>query len=392
MSAHTPQPVRKSTAAAAKGGAATCDYDGLMLGVETSCDDTAAAVVRMRAAKGRQPEGDILSSVVWRQDDAHESYGGVVPEIAARSHVERVDLVVARAMREAGVRYGQLDGVAATAGPGLVGGVMVGLTAGKAIAISHDLPLAPINHLEGHALTPRLVAEAPFPYLLLLISGGHTQLVAVEGVGRCRRLGTTIDDAAGEAFDKTAKLLGLGMPGGPSVEKAAAAGRSDRYDLPRPLLRRPGCDFSFSGLKTAVRLAAEALDAPSAQDVADIAAAFQAAAARHLAERTARAMAAFENDCASRLLVAAGGVAANRAIAGDLETLAQERGWRLVVPAPKYCTDNAAMIAWAGLERFAAGLAPSMDAALAFAPRARWPLAPPIEGAAHGGGKRGPKA
>ncbi|MEO0400345.1 MAG: tRNA (adenosine(37)-N6)-threonylcarbamoyltransferase complex transferase subunit TsaD [Pseudomonadota bacterium] len=357
------------------------------LGVESSCDDTAAAIV----TRGEDGRYRVLSNVVWTQTDAHQPYGGVVPEIAARSHVEKVDTVIEEAIAAAGVDLSDLDAVAATAGPGLVGGVMVGLTASKALALAHGLPLIPVNHLEGHALSVRLTDAAPFPYLLLLISGGHTQLIAVEGLGVYRRLGTTIDDAAGEAFDKTAKLLGLGQPGGPMVERAAVGGRADRFDLPRPLLKRPGCDFSFSGLKTAVRLALEDIEAPNGQDVADIAASFQAAAARHLADRTARAIDGFDRQDAKRLVVA-GGVAANCAIKSALSAVCDARGWALIAPPAKYCTDNGAMIALAGAERVAAGRVPSFDEALAFAPRARWPLAPPPAGAEHGGGKKGPKA
>ncbi|MEL6213030.1 MAG: tRNA (adenosine(37)-N6)-threonylcarbamoyltransferase complex transferase subunit TsaD [Pseudomonadota bacterium] len=373
-------------------------FPAVVLGVETSCDDTAAAVVR------REPDGAcvILANEVWEQHDAHEPYGGVVPEIAARVHVERVDVVIKKAMETArknhGVWYDGLDAVAATAGPGLIGGVMVGLTAAKAVAITHDKPLVPVNHLEGHALSVRLTEKAQFPYLLLLISGGHTQLIRVDGIGRYERLGTTIDDAAGEAFDKTAKLLGLGQPGGPRIESAAVGGRASRYDFPRPLLKRPGCDFSLSGLKTAVRLAADALEEPTGQDIADIAAAFQAALSDHLAARTERAMSAFssvvnrDGEGGGRRLVVAGGVAANCTVKSALSALCQKHGWAMIVPPAKYCTDNGAMIAWAGAERFAAGLAPPRAAALAMAPRARWPLAAPPEGGEFGGGRKGPKA
>lgn len=360
--------------------------DLLVLGIETSCDDTAAAVVR------RTPDGDcrILANEVWTQYDDHAAYGGVVPEIAARSHVERLDRVIAKALDAARVSMADLDAVAATAGPGLVGGVMVGLMTGKAISLSQDIPLIPVNHLEGHALSARMTEDAPFPYLLLLISGGHSQLILAEGLGRYRRLGTTIDDAAGEAFDKTAKLLGLGQPGGPLIEAAASAGRYDRYDFPKPLAQRPGCDFSFSGLKTAVREAAESLESPTGQDVADIAASFQFAAARHLAQRTERAMETIGGQ--GGRLVVAGGVAANCAIKEKLGSLCECKGWRLIFPPAKYCTDNGAMIAWAGAERFAAGLLPERAEALSMAPRARWPLAPPPEGAEIGGGRKGPKA
>jgi N6-L-threonylcarbamoyladenine synthase len=361
----------------------------LALGIETSCDDTAASVIR------RRDDGscEILSNVIATDLSGHRPYGGIVPEIAARSHVELIDRVIGEAVDQSGHTYSDLHVVAATAGPGLIGAVMVGLTTAKAIALAHSIALVPVNHLEGHALSARMTETAPFPFLLLLISGGHTQLLRVDDVGRYRRLGTTIDDAAGEAFDKTAKLLGLGQPGGPMIERAATAGRKDRFRLPEPLRRREGCDFSLAGLKTAVRLAAEALPAPSRQDIADIAASFQAALARHLAARTARAMDLLEADFGEdRLLVVAGGVAANGAVKSALAAETTARGWRLIVPPPKYCTDNGAMIAWAGAERLAAGLAPSPGDALSFAPRARWPLAVPPAGRALGGGRKGPKA
>jgi len=362
--------------------------DLTVLGIETSCDDTAVAIVRRTADGGRQ----ILSSEVWTQHEDHDAFGGVVPEIAARSHVERLDHTINKALQNAGMAMAEIDAVAATAGPGLVGGVIVGLTTAKAISITHDIVLVPINHLEGHALSARMTEDAAFPYLLLLISGGHTQLIEVKGVGQYRRLGTTIDDAAGEAFDKTAKLLGLGQPGGPRVESAATGGRDDRYDFPNPLARRPGCDFSFSGLKTAVRVAAENLNAPTGQDIADLAASFQFAAARHLSHRTERAMDLMDPTEATPRLVVAGGVAANCAVKSTLSSLCKRKGWRLISPPVKYCTDNGAMIAWTGAERISVQLTPGMAESLAFAPRARWPLAPPIEGAKFGGGRKGPKA
>ena len=364
------------------------DRDVIVLGIETSCDDTGAAIVR-RHADGACT---VLSNEVWDQYEQHQAFGGVVPEIAARSHVERVDIMIDKAMNAAGLDYDSIDAVAATAGPGLIGGVMVGLTAGKAISMAHDKPLIPINHLEGHALSVRITEAVPFPYLLLLISGGHTQLIRVDGLGVYERLGTTIDDAAGEAFDKTAKLLGLGQPGGPRVEQAAQNGDPSAYDFPRPLLKKPGCDFSLSGLKTAVRLAAEAVVEPDAQAVANLAASFQAALADHLSRRTARAMAALEGFSDAPSLVVAGGVAANKAVRERLETLCRSQGWQMIVPPVKYCTDNGAMIAWAGAERLAAGLAPPLDETLALAPRARWPLAEPPKGREIGGGKKGPKA
>jgi len=330
--------------------------------------------------------------VVWSQHDAHQPYGGGVPGIAARAHVERVDHAVMKAMREAAIDFTMLDGIAATAGPGLVGGVMVGLTAGKAISMTHGIPLVPINHLEGHALSARMTEPADYPYLLLLISGGHTQLIHVEALGQYRRLGSTIDDAAGEAFDKTAKLLGLGQPGGPRIESAATGGRSDRYDFPKPLAKRPGCDFSFSGMKTAVREAAEALRGPTGQDIADIAASFQYAVARHLAAQTEKAMDMASINSEKARLVIAGGVAANCTIKSMLSSLCELKGWVLLAPPPKYCTDNGAMVAWAGAEHLNEGYNVSDEEALGFAPRARWPLAPPIEGAEIGGGRKGPKA
>lgn len=362
--------------------------DLLVLGVESSCDDTAAAVVYAAGNGARR----VLSNVTLAQYDRHAAYGGVVPEIAARAHVERIDGIIAQAIEISGHTYSDLDAIAATAGPGLIGGVMVGLTAAKAIALAHARQLVPVNHLEAHALSVRLTENVEFPYLLLLISGGHTQLVEVSAVGRYRRLGTTIDDAAGEAFDKSAKLLGLGQPGGPMIEAAALGGRADRYGFPKPLAKREGCDFSLSGLKTALRVEVENIDRPTPQDIADLAASFQAAIASHLASRTARAIDLVEDRIGAGTLVVAGGVAANAAIKTSLGALTAARGWRLVAPPPKYCTDNGAMIAWAGIERLRAGLTPDFADALAFAPRARWPLAPPPPGGELGGGMKGPKA
>ena len=340
-----------------------------VLGIETSCDETAAAIVRGRPGS----PGTILSNVVLSQIGDHAPYGGVVPEIAARAHVTVLDALVLRALDEAGVGFGALDGIAATAGPGLIGGVMVGLLTGKGLALAHGLPLVAVNHLEGHALTVRLTDGLAFPYLLLLVSGGHCQLLAVAGVGQYRRLGTTIDDAVGEAFDKTAKLLGLSYPGGPAVEAAARYGDPARFAFPRPLSGRATCDFSFSGLKTAVRTAVEALGKPTPQDIADICASFQAAVADQLAERTARAMATVSAlQPAPRHCVVAGGVAANHALRARLGAVAAEQGFTLVAPPLRLCTDNAAMIAWAGLERLALGLTDGLDAPA----RARWPLDP----------------
>lgn len=341
-----------------------------ILGIETSCDETAAAVVR-RAADGT---GQILSNAVFSQIKEHAPYGGVVPEIAARAHVEHLDGLIGRAMNDAEIGWDDLDGIAATAGPGLIGGVIVGLMTAKGIALARGLPLIAVNHLEGHALTARLTNGAPFPYLLLLVSGGHSQLLIVEGVGRYRRLGTTIDDAVGEAFDKVAKLLGLGFPGGPAVEKIAREGNPARFSLPRPLIGRAGCDFSFSGLKTAVRQLAEAQTTLDHQTRADIAAAFQAAAGDVLSDRTTNAMHMAEAfiGTGARRLVVAGGVASNLALRARLETAASACGYELIVPPPKLCTDNGAMIAWAGAERMAMGLIDGLGAS----PLARWPLDP----------------
>lgn len=337
----------------------------LVLGIETSCDETAAAVVDDRRA--------ILADVVRDQLDAHRDYGGVVPEIAARAHLEVVDRVVARAMNDAGIGFDALDGVAATGGPGLIGGVIVGAMTGKAIAAAHDLPFIAVNHLEAHVLTPRLTGDVGFPYLALLVSGGHCQFVAVEGVGRHRLLGTTVDDAAGEAFDKVGKMLGLGYPGGPAVERAAEGGDAERFALPRPLRGRAGCDFSFSGLKTAVRHAVERLPpgALAEKDVADLCAAFQQSVADVMADRTANAIALFRDRCPDgATLAAAGGVAANRTLRTRIESVAEEHGLAFVAPPARLCTDNAAMVAWTGVERLALGLSDGLD----FAPRPRWPL------------------
>ena len=335
----------------------------IVLGLETSCDETAAAVVR--------DDRRILANIVLSQFDEHRPYQGVVPEIAARAHIEHLDRLIAAAMAEAGLTFSDLDAIAATAGPGLIGGVMVGLSTAKALALVTGKPLIAVNHLEGHALSVRLTAEIDFPYLLLLVSGGHCQLLIVAGVGAYRRLGTTIDDAVGEAFDKTAKLLDLGYPGGPAVERAAKAGNGARFALPRPMLGRAGADFSFSGLKTAVRQTLAGLPQASAQDRADLAAAFQAAVADVLADRTVHAMALFrERYGAPGSLVVAGGVAANLALRDRLEATASAGGFHLVAPPPSLCTDNGAMIAWAGLERLRLGLSDGLDVA----PRARWPL------------------
>ena len=339
----------------------------IVLGIETSCDETAAALV----TDGRER----LSDLVLSQVDIHRPYGGIVPEVAARAHLDHLDGLIARALAEAGKGFADLDAVAATGGPGLIGGVIVGVMTAKAIALARNLPFLAINHLEGHALSARLSDDVAFPYLLLLVSGGHCQLLIVEGVGRYVRLGTTIDDAVGEAFDKTAKLLDLGYPGGPAIERLAASGDPARFALPRPMKGRPGCDFSFAGLKTAIRQLVERLGAArTPRDTADIAAAFQAAAGDTLADRTANAIALFKQRYAgaAKALVVAGGVAANRALRERLAVLAASNGLTLVAPPPRLCTDNAAMIAWAGIERLRLGQTDSFD----FAPRPRWPLDP----------------
>ena len=341
-----------------------------VLGIETSCDETAAAVVTDARA--------VLSNVVHQQLADHQPFAGVVPEVAARAHLDQVDAVVARAMEQSGVGWDDLDAVAATAGPGLIGGVLVGVMTAKALAAARGLPFVAVNHLEAHALTARLTDDVAFPYLLLLVSGGHCQLLVVEDVGKYRRLGTTIDDAVGEAFDKTAKMLGLGYPGGPAVERTALSGDPTRFDLPRPLKGRAGCDFSFSGLKTRVRMAIEALPPGDLiqQDIADLCASFQAAVADVLAERTGRAIETYQAEHLpagqTGSLVVAGGVAANQAIRARLTNLAEDHGLAFAAPAPALCTDNGAMVAWAGVERFRLGLQDGLD----FRPRPRWPLDP----------------
>ncbi|MCI4662305.1 MAG: tRNA (adenosine(37)-N6)-threonylcarbamoyltransferase complex transferase subunit TsaD [Neomegalonema sp.] len=365
-----------------------------LLGIESSCDETAAAVVRAQIAGGSPSAPQILGNTVWSQEGLHEIYGGVVPEIAARAHVERLDDVIRLALQEAGTAWEAIDAVAVTAGPGLIGGVLSGVITAKMIAAARGLPLLGINHLEGHALTPRLTDGLAYPYLLLLASGGHCQLIAVEALGCYRRLGGTIDDSPGEAFDKIAKYLGLGFPGGPLVERWAGSGDAARFALPRPLMDRPGADMSFSGLKTALRLAADAQAemrgaALSDGDVADLCASFQAAVCDVLAEKTRRAVRIFVEEYGTGFgLAVAGGVAANTALRAALQAVAAEAGLRFVAPPLKLCTDNAAMIAWAGLERFARSERHALDEVQA---RPRWPL---DESAAPmlGSGKRGAKA
>lgn len=357
-----------------------------ILGIETSCDETAAAIVE-RDDSGK---GHILSNVVLSQIAEHEPYGGVVPEIAARAHVEALDRLVERALKDANVKLDDVDAIAATAGPGLIGGLIVGLMTAKAMAMAANKPFYAVNHLEGHALTARLTDNLPFPYLLLLVSGGHTQMVLVRGLGDYERLGTTIDDALGEAFDKTAKLLGLPYPGGPTVERMALQGDPKRFPLPRPLKGEARLDFSFSGLKTAVRQTATELAPLSDQDVPDICASFQDAVADTLSDRVKRSLERFKDefpDCATPSLIVAGGVAANKTLRASLEALCAKHGFSFIAPPLNLCTDNAAMIAWAGAERAATKGPDSLN----LAPRSRWPLdekSAPMFGT----GRRGAKA
>ena len=335
-----------------------------VLGIETSCDETAAAIL---GADGR-----ILAESVLSQQE-HVAFGGVVPEIAARAHLAHLPGIVAGVLEKAGLRCTDLAAIAASSGPGLIGGLVVGSSFAKGMALAQNRPFLAVTHLEAHALTARLPGlvpgGAPFPYLLLLLSGGHCQCVAVEGVGRYRRLGGTIDDAVGEAFDKTAKLLGLGWPGGPALEKLAVQGDQRRFPLPRPLLGRAGCDFSFSGLKTAVAqlIAAQPAGALPVQFCADIAASFQAAVADVLADR---ARAALRMLPGASVLVVAGGVAANTTLRGVLQAQATGAGIGFVAPPIRLCTDNAVMVAWAAQERLALGWTDGLD----HAPRPRWPL------------------
>lgn len=359
-----------------------------LLGLESSCDDTAAAIVRH--TPGAPPE--ILSSVVAGQTELHQAFGGVVPEIAARAHTEKLDLCVEDALEGAGMTLSDLDGIAVTAGPGLIGGVLSGVMMAKGLAAGADLPLIGVNHLAGHALTPRLTDVVAYPYLMLLVSGGHCQFLLVEGEEAFTRLGGTIDDAPGEAFDKTAKLLGLAQPGGPAVEAEAKAGDPTRFRLPRPLLDRPGFDMSFSGLKTALLRERDKLVARDGglhrQDRADLCAGFQAAVSDVLAEKSSRALEAYlALKPAVPTFAVAGGVSANMTIRAELETVSARFDTQFLAPPLRLCTDNAAMIAWAGIERFRAGHRDDMS----LAARPRWPLdqtAPAMLGS----GKKGAKA
>lgn len=332
----------------------------IVLGIETSCDETAAAIVR--------DDRTILSNVLVSQIPGHQPYGGVVPEKAARAHLDYLQPIIKQALRDAKVTLDDLDGIAVTAGPGLIGGVLVGVMTAKAIAAAKNLPFIAVNHLEGHALTGRLTHDLPFPFLLLLISGGHCQFLEVTGVGQYRLLGSTIDDAVGEAFDKVARIFGLSYPGGPALEKLAQTGNCKRFSLPRPLKGRPGCDFSFSGLKTAVRLVAEKNTPLSSQDKADLAASFQEAVADCLEERAQKAFQMLQEPV--RHFVVAGGVAANATLRLRLSTLCGTHGFIFVAPPLELCTDNAAMIAWVGIEKLRLGQQDELD----FIPLPRWPL------------------
>lgn len=362
--------------------------DKTVLGIESSCDETSAAVVR--STGGDRPE--ILSNIILSQIDEHRVFGGVVPEVAARAHTEKLDSVIALALKDARTSISQVDALAVTAGPGLIGGLIAGLMTAKAIAVSAGKPLYAINHLEGHALSARLIKPVAFPFLLLLVSGGHTQILLVRGVGDYERWGSTMDDALGEAFDKTAKLLGLGYPGGPEVEKAAETGRAGQFDLPQPLRGDPGSNFSFSGLKTAVRQNAQQSAPLSDQAVSDLCRSFQDTVCATLTDRVSNAISRFKRQYPEEqaaVLVVAGGVAANKSIRIALEDLAERKGLVLIAPPLDLCSDNAAMIAWAALERMNAGIAPGD--ALSASPKPRWPLdenAAPLVGS----GKRGAKA
>ncbi|MEM1377367.1 MAG: tRNA (adenosine(37)-N6)-threonylcarbamoyltransferase complex transferase subunit TsaD [Pseudomonadota bacterium] len=354
-----------------------------VLGIETSCDETAASVIRLR-----ENEPEILSNFVYSQMDEHAEFGGVVPELAARAHVTKLDMIVHAALREARTEAAQITAVAATTGPGLIGALIVGAVTGRAIAQAWEKPFIPINHLEGHALTARLTDGVDFPYLLLLVSGGHTQILLVKGVGEYERWATTIDDALGEAFDKTAKLLGLPYPGGPAVEEMAALGNADRFLFPRPLKGDRRLDFSFSGLKSAVRKEALKLEPLSQNDSTDLCASFQSAVTDVLRDRISRALSRFvEMDIEeSPTLVVAGGVAANKALRAMIQETCDQHDARFIAPPLNLCTDNAAMIAWAAIERLRDGSANTND----IKPRPRWPL-DQVSEAMIGSGRKGAK-
>ncbi|MBQ8251324.1 MAG: tRNA (adenosine(37)-N6)-threonylcarbamoyltransferase complex transferase subunit TsaD [Alphaproteobacteria bacterium] len=335
----------------------------IILGIESSCDETACALVNEKK--------EILASIVWSQYDEHRRFGGVVPEIAARAHLEKCDLLINELMKKANKKFEDLSAVAVAGGPGLIGGVLVGVMTAKTIALAHNLPFIAVNHLEGHSLTARLSHPVEFPYLLLLTSGGHCQVLIVEDVGKYKKLGGTIDDSAGEAFDKVAKMLGVGYPGGPNVEKAAKDGDEKRFKFPVPMKGREGCDFSFSGLKTAVRVAIEKLDTITEQDKKDICASFQKAVVAQMQDRLTNAIRVFkENYPNAKDMVVAGGVAANMSVRNMLQTLADKNDLKFSAPPIGLCTDNGVMIAWAGMERFLKGKFDSFD----FKARPRWPL------------------
>lgn len=360
----------------------------LVLGIESSCDETAAAIVE---SDGNQTR--VLSNVIASQIKEHTPYGGVVPEIAARAHVEKIDIVISQAIEAANKDWTDLDGIAVTSGPGLIGGVIVGLMSAKAISIAHNLPFIGVNHLEGHALSPRLSENVAFPYLLLLVSGGHCQILRVDGVGQYRRLGTTIDDALGECFDKVAKILGLGYPGGPLVEVRAKLGNVKRFAFPRPLYGREGCDFSFAGLKTAVLRTVEQICNDGAKlsetDINDICASFETTIVKIIKDRLKNAFAISGYEGEKRLVIA-GGVAANQFIRQNLSDFCAQHNWLFYAPKMEYCGDNGAMIALAGLEKLRLGQVSNLD----LAPRPRWPLdseAAPIS-LKNGWGKKGAKA
>ena len=340
-----------------------------ILGIETSCDETAAAVV----ARNDKGEPEILSNIILSQIDEHAQFGGVVPEIAARAHLSALDKIIATALDEAGCGFNEIDGIGVTAGPGLIGGLMVGLMSAKAVSAAKDIPYLGINHLEGHALTARLTDNIPYPYLLLLVSGGHSQIICVRGLGVYERWATTIDDAVGEAFDKTAKLLGLPFPGGPNVEKTAATGNQNAFAFPKPLQGQKTLNMSFSGLKTAIRVEAERHVPLTQGMIADLCASMQKTVADILVDRCDKAIERFKEelpDDVPNTLVVAGGVASNTLVRTKMSDLCETKEWRLVAPPLELCTDNAAMIGWAALERFERGESSAYD----FSPRSRWPL------------------
>ncbi len=355
----------------------------IVLGIESSCDETAAAIVNDKK--------EILGQCLLTQLDEHKPFGGVVPEIAARSHLEHIDEIIEHTFKNAGLKPQDVDAIAAASGPGLIGGVVVGVMAAKAMCLALNKPFVAVNHLEGHALAARLTGNVCYPYLLLLVSGGHCQILIVKGVGNFERLGTTIDDAAGEAFDKVSKMLGLGYPGGPIIEKLAAVGNSRRFVLPKPLFNSGDCNLSFSGLKTAVRKIIESYSPDGIlehailpeQDVADICAGFQFTVTECLCQKLEKAIAYFKQHYPEgKDLVVSGGVAANTFLRTRLELLAQARGMEFSAPPIRFCTDNGVMIAWAGLERFQNGYTNELD----FKPRPRWPLDENAPKAAGAGG------